>query len=196
VSDDPAEPFVHASAEVEPGAELGAGSKIWRFCHVMGGARIGRDSSLGQGCYVGPGVQVGSRVRVQNNVSLYAGVELEDDVFVGPSVVFTNVLRPRAFISQKDAFARTLVRRGATLGANATVLPGVTVGAYAFVGAGAVLTRDAPDFALMLGTPARRAGWVSRSGERLSFEDDLARCPRTGERYRLVGDRVELAFES
>ncbi|HEY8946145.1 MAG TPA: acyltransferase [Polyangiaceae bacterium] len=179
--------FVHPLAVVEPGAELGAAVRIWHFCHVLSGAKIGAGTMLGQGCYVGAAVLIGSRVRVQNNVSLYDGLEIEDDVFIGPSAVFTNVLRPRAFVSRKNEYCKTRVKRGATIGANATILPGVTVGRYAFVAAGAVVTRDVDDFALVRGTPARRAGWVSRAGERLQFEGELARCPRTGERYRLAG---------
>lgn len=193
---DDAAPFIHPTADVESGAELGAGCKLWRFCHVMAGAKIGPGSQLGQGCFVAPGVRIGARVRVQNNVSFFSGVTVEDDVFVGPSVVFSNVRRPRAFISRKDEFSPTRVRRGATLGANATLLPGITVGEYAFVAAGAVLTRDAPDFALMVGVPARIAGWVSRAGAELAFERGYASCSESGERYRLVDDRVELAPES
>jgi UDP-2-acetamido-3-amino-2,3-dideoxy-glucuronate N-acetyltransferase len=183
-------PFVHPSALVEDGAELGERAKIWHFSHVLAGARIGAGSMLGQGCYVGSKVTIGRGVRVQNNVSLYEGVELEDDVFVGPSAVFTNVTRPRAFVSRKAEFARTLVRRGATVGANATILPGVTIGDYAFVAAGAVVTRDVLAFSLVLGAPARPAGWVSRLGERLEFVGGLAECPRSGERYRLAEGRV------
>ncbi|MFO7179457.1 MAG: acyltransferase [Pseudomonadota bacterium] len=182
---------VHPTAVVDPGAELGPGVHVWHFCHVMAGARIGPGAMLGQGCFVAGGVRIGARSRIQNNVSLYSGVELEEDVFVGPSAVFTNVRHPRAFVSRKSEFARTLVGRGATIGANATVLPGVTIGAYAFVGAGAVVTRDVAPFALVVGTPARPVGWVSRAGERLAFTDGQARCPRTGERYRWIDGRVE-----
>ena len=186
-------PRVHPTAVVDAGATLGDGVRIWHFCHVMPGAWIGPDAMLGQGCFVANGVRVGARARVQNQVSLYSGVELEEDVFVGPSAVFTNVRRPRAFVSRKDEFLCTLVKRGATIGANATVLPGVTIGDYALVGAGAVVTRDVAPFALVVGAPARAVGWVSRAGERLEFSAGEARCPRTGERYRWIDGRVEAA---
>lgn len=175
------EVFVHETAAVDPRAVLGEGTKVWHFCHVMAGAQIGKRCILGQNVMVARGVVIGDGVKVQNNVSLYAGVTVEDEVFLGPSMVFTNVINPRAFIERKDEFRPTLVKRGATIGANATVLCGVTIGRYALVGAGAVVTRDVPDHALVLGNPARRAGWVSRSGE--SLGPDLV-CPRTGERYR------------
>lgn len=179
--------FIHPSAVVDADAEIGAGTRIWHFCHVMSGAKLGEDCMLGQNCFVAQGVRLGRAVRVQNNVSLYEGVELEDEVFCGPSVVFTNVTRPRAFVSRKGEYHRTLVRRGATLGANCTVLPGVTIGQFAFVGAGAVVTRDVAPYSLVVGTPARPVGWVSRSGERLEFDaTGHASCPRTGEEYRLA----------
>jgi len=184
------QPFVHASALVEPGVELGPGVKIWHFCHVMTGARLGEGSMLGQNCFVAGRVRVGRGVRVQNNVSLYDGVELEDDVFVGPSAVFTNVKTPRAFLQKKAEYGRILARRGATIGANATLVAGVTLGEYSFVAAGAVVTRDVPAYALVGGVPATRLGWVSRSGERLVFAGERACCPLTGERYALVGERV------
>lgn len=178
-------PFVHPSAVVDPEAELGAGVRVWHFCHVMRRAVLGEGSQLGQGCFVGEGVRIGARVRVQNNVSLYEGVELEDDVFVGPSVVFTNVLNPRAHVSRRGEFRRTLVRAGASLGANATILPGVTLGSHCMVGAGSVVLADVRPFAVVVGTPAREIGWMSRHGERLDFEQGFAACPATGERYRL-----------
>jgi UDP-2-acetamido-3-amino-2,3-dideoxy-glucuronate N-acetyltransferase len=185
--------FVHPTAVVDAGAELGEGVKIWHFCHVMAAARIGADSQLGQGCHVGPGVRIGACVRVQNNVSVYQGVELEDDVFVGPSAVFTNVMNPRAHVSRRHEFRHTLVRRGATIGANATILPGVTLGEYCFVGAGAVVRADVPAFALVVGAPARAVGWMSRHGERLEFHEGVAVCPATDERYVLEGGGVRLA---
>lgn len=183
-------PFVHPSALVEPGAELGAGVSVWHFSHVLGGARIGAGSMLGQGCYVASKVVLGAGVRVQNGVSLYDGVELADEVFVGPNAVFTNVKYPRAFVSRKEEYLPTRVGRGATIGANATLLPGITLGEYAFVAAGAVVTRDVPAYCLVSGVPARRAGWVSRAGERLRFDGAHASCPRTGERYRLERELV------
>lgn len=174
------ETFVHSSAIIDPDVAIGSGTKIWHFCHVMAGARIGSDSVLGQNVMVGADVSIGNRVKIQNNVAVYSGVVIEDEVFCGPSMVFTNVLTPRAFVDRKNEFLLTRVRRGATIGANATVVCGVTIGAYAMVGAGAVVTRDVADHALMVGNPARQSGWVSRTGERLGA--DLV-CPRTGHRY-------------
>lgn len=173
--------YIHPSAIVDEGAEIGPGVKIWHFTHVLKGTHIGEASNLGQNVMVGPNVRVGTRVKVQNNVSIYEGVTLEDEVFCGPSCVFTNVLTPRAFVERKTEFAPTLVKRGASIGANATILCGVTIGRYAMVGAGAVVTRDVRDHALVLGNPARQRGWVSRTGEVL--KGNLI-CPRTGERYR------------
>lgn len=189
---DEAAVFIHPSAIVEPGAELGPGVKIWHFCHVLSGAQIGARSMLGQGCYVGARVVLGSGVRVQNNVSLYDGVELADDVFVGPSAVFTNVKRPRAFVDRKADYQPTLVRQGATIGANATVLPGIVVGSYAFVAAGSVVSRSVSDHALVVGVPARHLGWVSRAGERLDFVGERAVCPLTGESYTLEDGQPRL----
>lgn len=179
---------VHPSAIVDAGAEVGAGTHVWHWVHVCGGARIGKDGSLGQNVFVGNRVVVGDRVKVQNNVSIYDNVTLEDDVFCGPSMVFTNVYNPRAHVSRKDEYRDTRICRGATLGANCTIVCGVTVGAYAFVGAGAVVTRDVPPHALMVGVPARQKGWVSHAGEIL---DETLVCPREGRRYRVVGDRLE-----
>ena len=183
----------HDSAVVDDGAQLGEGSKVWHFAHVSAGARIGAHCSLGQGDFVGNDVVIGDHVRIQNQVSVYDAVTLEDEVFCGPGVVFTNVLNPRAAVPRKHEYRRTLVRRGATLGANCTVVGGHTIGAWAFVGAGAVVTADVPDFALVLGVPARRAGWMSKHGERLDLPatgTGEARCPATGERYTLAGDSV------
>jgi UDP-2-acetamido-3-amino-2,3-dideoxy-glucuronate N-acetyltransferase len=159
--------FIHESSYVDDGAVIGDGTKIWHFCHVMPGAVIGERCSLGQNVVVMPGTRIGNNVKIQNNVSIYEGVELEDDVFCGPSMVFTNVINPRSAVSRKHEYQRTLVRRGATIGANATVVCGVTLGEYAFVGAGAVVTKDVKPFALVTGVPARQVGWMCRCGERL-----------------------------
>ncbi len=172
--------WIHPSAEVEAGALLGAGTRVWRFSHVAAGARIGQDCVIGQNVAIGPDVVLGDRCKVQNNVSLYAGVVLEDGVFCGPSCVFTNVATPRAEIDRKAEFRSTRVGRGATIGANATIVCGHALGAWCLIAAGAVVTRDVPPFALMAGVPARRVGWVSHAGEVLGA--DLV-CPRTGDRY-------------
>jgi UDP-2-acetamido-3-amino-2,3-dideoxy-glucuronate N-acetyltransferase len=186
---------IHATAIVDAGAQVGEGTRIWHWAHVCAGARIGRGCSLGQNVFVGNRVVVGDNVKIQNNVSVYDEVMLEDDVFCGPSMVFTNVYNPRSAIARKDEYRRTLVKRGATLGANCTIVCGVTIGAHAFVGAGAVVNRDVPAFALMLGVPARQAGWMSRFGERLALPmngDAEVRCPNTGERYVLRGNVCSL----
>jgi UDP-2-acetamido-3-amino-2,3-dideoxy-glucuronate N-acetyltransferase len=188
-------PSVHASAIVDEGAQLGDGTRVWHFVHVSAGARIGAQCSLGQGVYVGNDVVIGDHVKIQNNVSVYDAVTLEDEVFCGPSMVFTNVHNPRAAVPRKHAYRRTLVKRGATLGANCTIVCGTTVGEHAFVGAGAVVSRDVPAFALVVGVPARRIGWMSRHGERLALPASghgQARCPATGEVYRLDGDVLTL----
>ena len=186
---------IHASAIVDDGAQIGEGTHVWHFAHVCGGARIGERCSLGQGVFVGNDVRIGHNVKVQNHVSVYDAVTLEDDVFCGPSMVFTNVHNPRAAVVRKHEYRPTLIKRGATLGANCTVVCGTTVGEYAFVGAGAVLSRDVPAYALMVGVPARRIGWMSRHGERLALPasgQGEATCPATGERYRLDGDHLTL----
>jgi len=174
-------PFVHPSAIVAGDAVLGAGTKVWHFCHVMARAQVGERCVLGQNVMIGPSVVIGHGVKLQNNVAVYTGVTLEDEVFCGPSCVFTNVMTPRAFVERKDEFLPTLVRRGATIGANATIICGVTIGRYAMIGAGAVVTHDVRDHALVHGNPARERGWVSRTGEVLGA---TLVCPRTGERYR------------
>ena len=181
--------YIHPSAIVDPGASIGEGAKIWHFCHVSPGAVIGENCVLGQNVFVASGVTLGRGVKVQNNVSLYTGVVCEDEVFLGPSMVFTNVINPRSFVERKSEFRQTLVKRGASIGANATIVCGTTLGAYCLVGAGAVVTRDVPDYALVTGIPARQAGWVSRLGHRLSFEDGKAICPESGEGYILLGER-------
>lgn len=183
-----ADPSIHPSAIVDPGARIGDRTRIWHFVHVCGRAQIGSDCSLGQNVFIGNDVRIGNNVRIQNNVSVYDAVTLEDDVFCGPSMVFTNVYNPRSAVSRKDEYRSTLIRQGATLGANSTIVCGVIVGRYAFVGAGAVVNRDVPDFALILGVPGRHSGWMSRHGERLDLPLNgtaQARCPATGELYLL-----------
>lgn len=175
--------FVHESSYVDDGTSIGAGSKIWHFSHVMEGAVIGERCNLGQNVVVMPGTRLGNNVKVQNNVSIYEGVELEDDVFCGPSCVFTNVMNPRSHVSRKHEYRRTLVRRGASIGANATIICGITLGEYAFIGAGAVVHRDVPAYALMVGVPARRAGWMCQCGERLRLEGGRGACAACGATY-------------
>ncbi len=178
------EGLIHPTALVDEGAEIGAGTRIWHFSHILAGTSIGADCVLGQNVMAGPDVTIGNGVKIQNNVTVYKGVTIEDQVFCGPSCVFTNVRTPRAFVDRKEEFEPTLVRKGASIGANATIVCGVTIGRYAMIAAGAVVTKDVRDHQIVIGAPARPAGWVSRSGERLG--DDLV-CPRTGERYRETG---------
>ncbi|WP_423595019.1 acyltransferase [Roseateles sp. MS654] len=183
----------HASAIVDEGAQLGEGTKVWHFSHVCAGARVGEGCSLGQGVYVGNDVTIGRNVKIQNNVSVYDAVTLEDDVFCGPSMVFTNVYNPRSAVSRKHEYRRTLVKRGATLGANCTIVCGATIGEYAFVGAGAVVRADVKPYALMVGVPARQIGWMSRHGEKLDLPLDgqgRAACPVSGELYELNGQAL------
>ena len=189
---------IHPSAIVDDGAQLGLGTCVWHFAHVCAGARIGAGCSLGQGVYVGNDVLIGRNVKIQNHVSVYDAVTLEDDVFCGPSMVFTNVHNPRSAVARKSEYRPTRVKQGATLGANCTIVCGVTIGRYAFVGAGAVVSRDVPDFSLMVGVPARRIGWMSRHGERLQFAGGSASalCPATGERYLLRDGLCTLETES
>jgi UDP-2-acetamido-3-amino-2,3-dideoxy-glucuronate N-acetyltransferase len=181
--------FVHESAYVDDGATIGAGTKVWHFCHVLAGAMIGERCSFGQNVVVMNGTRVGNNVKVQNNVSIYEGVELEDDVFCGPSMVFTNVLNPRAHVSRRHEYRKTLVRRGATIGANATIVCGTTLGEYAFVGAGAVVASDVQDYALMVGVPARRIGWMCQCGERLPDSGE-GTCASCGSSYEPSGDGI------
>lgn len=185
-----ATPRMHESAVIGDGAKVGAGTKVWHFSHVAAGAEVGKNCSLGQNVYVAPRARLGNNVRVQNNVSLYDEVFLEDDVFCGPSCVFTNVINPRAHIPRKHEYKTTIARRGATIGANATIVCGVTLGTYSFIGAGAVVTRDVPDYALMTGVPARQTGWMCQCGNKLSLSGKKASCRHCGELYELKGKKL------
>jgi UDP-2-acetamido-3-amino-2,3-dideoxy-glucuronate N-acetyltransferase len=180
--------WAHETAIVDAGATIGAGSRVWHWAHVCSGAKIGSNCVLGQNVYVANRVVIGDNVRIQNNVSVYDAVTLEDDVFCGPSMVFTNVANPRAAVSRKDEYQPTLVKRGATLGANATIVCGRTIGRYAFIGAGAAVTRDVPDHALVVGNPARRTGWMCRCGEKLPAQPGAVACAACGARYRVQGE--------
>jgi UDP-2-acetamido-3-amino-2,3-dideoxy-glucuronate N-acetyltransferase len=186
--------YVHETSCIDIGCEIGQGTRIWHFCHLMSGSTIGERCILGQNVMVSTGVIVGNGVKIQNNVSLYTGVIIEDDVFLGPSCVFTNVLNPRAFIERKDEFRTTTVRKGASIGANATIVCGCNIGRYALVGAGAVVTKDVPDYALVVGSPARVAGYVCVCGERLEIKDVNSECERCVKEYLLtesgIGERI------
>lgn len=186
--------FVHESSYIDEGAEIGAGTKVWHFCHIMPGARIGEGCNIGQNVLISSDVMIGNNVKIQNNVSVYTGVIVEDDVFLGPSMVFTNVINPRSHVSRKDEFRTTLVRKGASIGANTTILCGVTLGCYSFVGAGSVVTRDVPDYALVYGSPARPRGWMCRCGEKLTFSErdgsERAVCQSCGDAYQKQGQLV------
>lgn len=187
--------IIHPSAIVDDGAQIGDSCRIWHWVHICGGARIGRACSFGQNVFVGNNVVIGDNVKIQNNVSVYDAVTLEDDVFCGPSMVFTNVYNPRSAVIRKDEYRRTLIRRGATLGANATVICGVTIGQYAFVGAGAVVNHDVPDYALVVGVPARQIGWISQHGERLDLPlsgNAQTVCTQTGQHYELLDGQCRL----
>lgn len=185
--------FIHESSYVDEGCRIGAGTKIWHFSHIMAGCTIGERCNIGQNVVISPDVVLGNNCKIQNNVSVYTGVRCEDDVFLGPSMVFTNVINPRSAVSRKSEYRETIIRQGASVGANATIVCGHTLGAYCLIGAGAVVTKDVPDYALMVGNPARRIGWVSRNGEKLHFDEKgLAICPATGEHYQLENNRVKL----
>lgn len=184
--------YIHPSAIIDQDVRIGTGTKVWHFCHVMSGAAIGSNCVLGQNVFVGRGVSIGDTVKIQNNVSVYSGVVVEDEVFLGPSMVFTNVINPRSAIERKEAFQPTHVRHGATIGANATILCGTEIGRFAFVGAGAVVLRTVPDYALVVGNPAKQIGWMSERGVRLEFYDDgRAQCPQDGSMYVLERGRVK-----
>lgn len=186
--------FVHESSIVDDGAEIGGGTKIWHFCHIMPAAHIGRQCNIGQNVFVASHVSIGNNVKIQNNVSLYTGVRIEDDVFLGPSMVFTNVVNPRSQVIRKDEYQTTLVRRGCSIGANATIVCGITLGRYSFVGAGAVVTKDVPDYALVYGAPAKLRGWICQCGVKLNFADEAgverAVCSNCGTAYRKLGQLV------
>jgi UDP-2-acetamido-3-amino-2,3-dideoxy-glucuronate N-acetyltransferase len=185
--------FVHESSFVDEPCTIGEGTKIWHFCHIMKDSVIGRKCNIGQNVVVSPGVRMGDNCKIQNNVSLYTGVILEDSVFCGPSMVFTNVSNPRSEVVRRDEYKTTLVKHGASIGANATVLCGITIGAYAFIGAGAVVTRDVPDFALVVGNPARRSGWMCRCGIKLAVDDGAVHCRACQTAYTLEEGRLALA---
>lgn len=181
----------HPTAVIDAGCAIGEGTRIWHFSHLMPGCTLGRNCNIGQNVVISPGVRLGDNVKVQNNVSLYTGVECEDDVFLGPSCVFTNVINPRSAVVRRDQYERTVVRRGASIGANATIVCGNEIGEFAFIGAGAVVTRPVPAYALVVGNPSRRTGWMSEFGHKLAFNaNGEAQCPESGQRYRLEHDRV------
>jgi UDP-2-acetamido-3-amino-2,3-dideoxy-glucuronate N-acetyltransferase len=198
--------FIHPTAVIDSGCKIGNGTKIWHFSHVMSKAEIGQNCNVGQNVYIDNHSRIGNNVKIQNNVSVYSHVHIEDDCFLGPSMVFTNVINPRAFIERKHEFRTTLIKKGATIGANATILCGITLGSYSMIGAGAVVTKNIPDFALVIGNPARQLGWVSRNGHRLNFQDisksdslikqfpsaQIASCPETEEKYIFSKDKVIL----
>ena len=185
--------FAHETAVIDDGAQIGAGTKIWHFTHIMPGCSIGEKCNLGQNVVVSPDVILGNNVKVQNNVSIYTGVICEDDVFLGPSMVFTNVINPRSAVNRRDQYLKTHVRKGASIGANATIVCGHDIGAYAFIGAGAVVTKKVPPFALVVGNPARQLGWISKYGHRLEFHNgNIAECPESKEKYKLEDGKVSV----
>jgi UDP-2-acetamido-3-amino-2,3-dideoxy-glucuronate N-acetyltransferase len=183
--------FAHETAIIDPGCQIGEETRIWHFSHIMTNCMIGRQCSIGQNVVISPEVRIGNRVKIQNNVSVYTGVICEDDVFLGPSAVFTNVINPRSAVSRKEEYKPTLVRKGATIGANATIVCGITIGEYAFIGAGAVVIKNIPDYALVVGNPARQTGWMSEFGHKLIFNSEgIAVCPESQELYQILNDKV------
>lgn len=184
--------FAHETAVIDKGCEIGAGTKIWHFSHIMPGAKLGENCNIGQNCVISPDVILGNQVKVQNNVSIYTGVECEDDVFLGPSMVFTNITNPRSAVNRRNQYERTLVKKGATIGANATIVCGNDLGRYCFIGAAAVITKTVADYALMVGNPAKQIGWMSEYGHRLEFDaKGLAICPESKEKYQLENNLVK-----
>ena len=183
--------FAHETAVIDEGCRIGKGTKIWHFTHIMPGCIIGENCNLGQNVVVSPQVTLGNNVKVQNNVSIYTGVTCEDDVFLGPSMVFTNVINPRSALSRKDQYKKTIVEKGASIGANATIICGIRIGCYAFIGAGAVVTKDVTPYELMVGNPARHSGWISEYGHRLKFnENGIAICPESNQMYKLENNHI------
>lgn len=182
--------FAHETAVIDDGCSIGNGTKIWHFSHIMSNCKIGNNCNIGQNVVVSPGVELGNNVKVQNNVSIYTGVICEDDVFLGPSMVFTNVMNPRSAVNRRDQYMKTTVKKGASIGANATIVCGNPIGEYAFIGAGTVVTKEVPDYALVVGNPARQIGWMSSYGHKLIFENGTAICPESGEIYKLENNKV------
>ena len=183
--------FVHESSYVDEGCEIGKGTKIWHFSHIMSNCKIGQNCNIGQNVVISPEVVLGNNVKIQNNVSIYTGVICEDDVFLGPSMVFTNVTNPRSAVNRRGQYSKTVVKKGASIGANATIVCGHDIGKFAFIGAGAVVTKDVPDYALIVGNPGKQIGWMSEYGHRLHFENGNARCMESGEKYLLEKDKVK-----
>lgn len=183
--------YAHPTAVIDDGCEIGEGTKIWHFSHIMPNCKIGAQCNIGQNVVISPDVVLGKNVKVQNNVSIYTGVQCEDDVFLGPSMVFTNVINPRSAVNRKNQYAKTIVKKGASIGANATIVCGHDIGAFAFIGAGAVVTKNVPDYALVIGNPARQTGWMSEYGHKLNFDSQgLASCPESNEQYKLENGKV------
>jgi UDP-2-acetamido-3-amino-2,3-dideoxy-glucuronate N-acetyltransferase len=184
--------FAHSTAVIDEGCKIGTGTRIWHFSHIMSNSIVGEHCNIGQNVVISPGVVLGRNVKVQNNVSIYTGVVCEDDVFLGPSMVFTNILNPRSAVNRREQYVKTLVRKGATIGANSTIVCGITIGEYAFVGAGAVVTRDVPSYALVVGNPARQTGWMSEYGHKLKFDETgRAECSESKEKYQLTNNQVK-----